>query len=76
MLKIEACSCKFTQVIVHLMLAVQTFASPVDLISKLPEEPIDPPNGCDGDDEDSDDDSDDDDNDDDDDGVMMMLVMI
>merc|ERR1712018_463677 len=32
------------QVIVHLMLAVQTFASPVELLSKLPEEPIDPPN--------------------------------
>ena len=27
------------------MLALQTFGSPVDLLSKLPEEPIDPPNG-------------------------------
>ena len=33
------------QVIIQLMLALQTFGSPVDLLSTLPEEPIDPPNG-------------------------------
>ena len=33
------------QVIIQLMLALQTLGSPVELLSKLPEDPIDPPNG-------------------------------
>ena len=39
------------QVIVQLMLALQTFGSPVELLSRLPEDPIDPPNGDDNDDD-------------------------
>ena len=37
------------QVIVQLMLALQTFGSPVELLSRLPEDPIDPPDGDDDD---------------------------
>ena len=33
------------QVVIQLLLALQTFGSPVDLLSQLPEDPIDPPNG-------------------------------
>ena len=33
------------QVVIQLLLALQTFGSPVELLSQLPEDPIDPPNG-------------------------------
>ena len=39
----------YMQVIVQMMLALQTFGSPVELLSRLPEDPIDPPNGDDDD---------------------------
>ena len=45
------------QVIIQLMLALQTLGSPVELLSKLPEDPIDPPNGDNDDDGCIDDDS-------------------
>ena len=45
------------------MLALQTFGSPVELLSKLPEEPIDPPNGDNHDYNGDADNDDDDDND-------------
>lgn len=32
------------QVVIQLLLALQTFGSPVELLSQLPEDPIDPPN--------------------------------
>ena len=33
------------QVVIQLLLVLQTFGSPVELLSQLPEDPIDPPNG-------------------------------
>ena len=33
------------QVVIQLLLALQAFGSPVELLSQLPEDPIDPPNG-------------------------------